>query len=645
MSIKKTIIVTVAIAASVAMVAPMFASATTVSDLMAEIALLQTQLNGLTGTTTATTTAGTGACAGVTFTRNLVVGSVGQDVKCLQQMLLVTPMSGYFGPITLAAVRDYQQDKGFTPANQVGPMTRAALNATLAAGSTTTTSGLPAGCTTTAGFSPTTGVACSTVTTTTTTTTTPGAIGFITIPSLAASPASNANVTATSNVPVLGLDVQAIGNSVMNVTSAQVQLTDTKNGTAEHPATTIRELYVYDGSTLLGSYPVNTNTVNKDSSNVYYIILSGFNFVIPANTTKTLTINADFAPALETSRVLTFGLYATNNSSLGATDGSGVNRTATIGSTRQYTITYATVGTSTLTVTADTATPISTSINVNATSGTSQDVPMLLVDAKSATGASIITNLKFTVTGDNTGVAKMNDISLWDGSTLLGSQSLSSAVSGATATFTNLSIPVAQDATKQLTVKAGFASGVTNSTLGVTVAIANPSLDVTYTTPNLSSLLATTSTAVTSNAMYLLNGKSADLTFMSATSTYSYNTTTPSLSYTTGVITFKAHANGGTMLALTNATASQKVFVNYNGNSLATGNVSVDFAPVGGTDGSAISDGGDAIVTVTMTVPRSLSGTGFINFSIPEIDWTVGAVAVNQTWGLSSYKTPYANVQ
>ena len=265
---------------------------------------------------------------------------------------------------------------------------------------------------------------------------------------------------------------------------------------------------------------------------------------------------------------------------------------------------------------------------------------MLLVDAKSTTGASTITNLKFTVTGDASGITSMNDISLWDGSTLLGSQALTAGV----ATFTNLSIPVAQDATKQLTVKAGFAAGVTNSTTGVRVAIATPSTDVTYTTPNLSTGTMASS-AVTGNYMFLLDGKSADLTFMSATSTYSYNTTTPSLSYTTGVITFKAHANGGTMLALTNATSATKVLVNWNSTSLATSNVSVDFAPVGGTDGNAISDGGDAIVTVTVTVPRSTSGTGFVNFSIPEIDWTVGGTAIAQTWGLSSYKTPYANVQ
>lgn len=139
MSIRKTIIVTAAIVSAVAMVAPTFAGAITISDLMAQIAALQAQLQTLQGGTTVTT--GTGLCAGVTFTRNLTVGSTGSDVKCLQQMLSVTPTSGYFGPITLAAVRAYQTAHGLTPANQAGPMTRALLNAAL--GGTPGTPGTP----------------------------------------------------------------------------------------------------------------------------------------------------------------------------------------------------------------------------------------------------------------------------------------------------------------------------------------------------------------------------------------------------------------------------------------------------------------------------------------------------------------------
>ncbi len=127
MSIKRTIIATAAIVTSVAMVAPSFAGAVTVQELMAQIAALQAQLMSMSGASTTPA-----ACVGVTFTRNLTVGSTGNDVKCLQALLNVTPQSGYFGPLTLGAVRSYQASKGYVPANQVGPLTRASLNAQLA---------------------------------------------------------------------------------------------------------------------------------------------------------------------------------------------------------------------------------------------------------------------------------------------------------------------------------------------------------------------------------------------------------------------------------------------------------------------------------------------------------------------------------
>jgi hypothetical protein len=632
MSIKRTIITAIVALTLVAVVAPAAASAATVQDLMAQIAALQNQLTGLSGTTSTAS----GACVGVTFSRNLTVGSTGSDVSCLQQILSVTPQSGYFGPKTLAAAKAYQVSKGFTPANQVGPMTRAALNA---------------GLTTTTGTTGTTG-------TTTTGISTPGATGYLTATGLSATPASNASITATSNIPVLGVDVRAVGSDMV-VSSAEVQLTVIKNAASqEYPATFIRNLYVYDGSTLLGTFPVNSSTVlqSSSSSSVYYMILSGFRFVAPVNTTKSLLITADFTPGLETSRALTINLY---DQGLRAVDGSGafsssttLAGTATVsGATvtpptyyRQQTVTYATVGTSTLSVALSTSTPISSTINVNHTSGTT-NVPMFVVNAHSITGASTITSMKFTVQGDNGNIAKVNALKLYDGSTLLGSQSLSSAISGAYATFSNLSVPVAQDAYKALTVKADFAAAVATDTNGVLVAIANPSTDVAYQTPNLVSTNPTSTTAVTGNYQHVFDGVSPDLSFTSATSSYTYNTTTPSLSYSTGVITFRVHANGGTVKALTNSTSNMKVIAKYNSTVLATSAVNVDFAPVGGTDNSDLQDGGDAVVTVTLTVPRSTSSTGFVNFSVSEIDWTVGTTTINQTWGLGDYKTPYVNVQ
>ncbi len=570
-------------------------------------------------------------------------------------------VTGTFGAHTLAGVKAFQTKYGITASGNVGPLTRAQL--TIAEG--TVTPATPAAtlcpngntiassCTLAPNAQAQTalcpnGNTLSSNCTTGSVSTATGTTGFISLADIAATPASNANVTQTSNVPVLGLDLKAIGSN-MTVNSAKVQLAVTRidTGATQYPSTVVENLYVYDGSTLLGTFPVNSSTIVTDNSvspNVYYVILSGFNFQIPGNTTKTLTINADFVPSLDTSRALVVGLYPSD--SIRATDASGAYSSVNgVANERNYTITYSTVATSTLTVAQDTATTLSSSVNVNATSGTN-NVPALVFDAKSTTGASNITNLKFTVTGDNAAVAKTTAVELFDGSTLIGSQSLSSQASGATASFNNLNIAVAQDATKVLTAEVNVGSGVTNGT-GIIVSIANPATDVTYQQPNMSSVNSASS-AVTGNEQYFFNGATADLSFQNASSVYTYNSQTPSLSYTSGVITFNAKADGGTLTALTNGTI--EVSANYGGSShiVSSSNVNVDFAPIGGTDNANLSDGGTAVVTVNVTLPRSTSGTGFINFYIDKVTWTIGSqsgpITTQQTW-LNNYKTPFANVQ
>jgi hypothetical protein len=78
---------------------------------------------GITGTTPAGTT------SGYNFAKDLTVGSKGADVTALQNVIGVSPATGYFGAITKAAVIQYQLAKGITPAaGYVGAKTRAVLN-------------------------------------------------------------------------------------------------------------------------------------------------------------------------------------------------------------------------------------------------------------------------------------------------------------------------------------------------------------------------------------------------------------------------------------------------------------------------------------------------------------------------------------
>ena len=152
MSIKRTFIATIAALALVATIAPVQANAATVEELMAQLTALQAQLAALQGTSGSTGTSSYSACAGVTFSRYLTVGSTGSDVKCLQQVLngtgyrVATTGAGspgnetsYFGSLTLAAARAWQTAQGWVAANQIGPKSIALLNSIVAGSSTGST--------------------------------------------------------------------------------------------------------------------------------------------------------------------------------------------------------------------------------------------------------------------------------------------------------------------------------------------------------------------------------------------------------------------------------------------------------------------------------------------------------------------------
>jgi len=129
-------------------------------------------------------------------------------------------------------------------------------------------------------------------------------------------------------------------------------------------------------------------------------------------------------------------------------------------------------------------------------------------------------------------------------------------------------------------------------------------------------------------------GETATFLLVSATSTYSYNATTPSLSYTTGVITLKVHSDGGTT---TKPTAEDFTVNAYN-----NGNIigAVDSKAVTVTPDTNIPDGSDATITINLSETRASSGTGFINFGVAGINWAVGSSSASQTWGLDTFKTP-----
>jgi DNA-binding protein YbaB len=321
MSIKRTIITAlVATATLVAVVAPMAASAQTMTaeQLMAEMAQLQAQLaqlQGTTSTSTTTTTSGNvpAACAGVTFTRNLTVGSTGQVVKCLQTILNANGFqvsatgagspgseTSYFGPATLRAVKTWQAAVGFVPANQIGPMSRAKLNAMLSGSTTTTTTGnLPQGCTSTSGWSPTTGQLCSGTTTTTTTTTTTNPTnptGPVSAAVSSDTPAASSIVNGQASADLLHVNFTGSGT----VTSVTLN----RSGISDQNALT--NVYLYDG---------NIRITDGYSFNVSgQLVINGL--AIAVNGSHVISVRADVAtataPITESSIAVTMTSYSSS---------------------------------------------------------------------------------------------------------------------------------------------------------------------------------------------------------------------------------------------------------------------------------------------------------------------------------------------
>lgn len=82
--------------------------------------------------------------ASAALTRQLEVGMRGSDVSELQTFLATDPsvypqglVTGYFGPLTRAAVMNFQAKNGISSVGRVGPITLAAISSKMGSGGTT----------------------------------------------------------------------------------------------------------------------------------------------------------------------------------------------------------------------------------------------------------------------------------------------------------------------------------------------------------------------------------------------------------------------------------------------------------------------------------------------------------------------------
>lgn len=590
---------------------------------------------------------------------NLTVGSTGADVSTLQTWLInngydipaITSGAankGYFGSQTKAAVSAYQSRVGLPAYGFFGPLTRDRI----AQGTSSTVGGgtaCPAGytcapstpivvacpvgftCTPVGGGTPTTG--------TTAGITTPGAEGLITT-KLASTPISDANIRDYLDVPAYGIEVKAQGSDMI-VDRVLLQIGVTVSAAASNPATFVTKLSAYDGSTLLKTWDLGAGDFNRDSSDRYYVVASGIRFVVPKDTSKTLTFKLSTVGVSsdQAARVVTVQGYAGNSQNVRAIDGAGLSSyTDMSGSANTRTQTFNASGTSSLTVTLDSgATPKSTNNKVSTTDGI-KGLTTQVFNVKSETGTSIIRKIYTAVYATST-AGLPSTLYLYDGSTLVSSVSAPTTV-GAQAGFTDLTVSIPKDTTKQFTIKADFASTVSGQAASTSIPVSGIQFEDPSGTLSSSSIPAS---ILASNDQYLYNA-APKWVLSSKDSAVSAGVLSVSSSSVSGTIKLVATAVGGSMTKpvagdFTTVFASSTQTTYSAANSVTGGNKSITVEPSDATVG----EGGTYTVTITDTVYSNDSEIGSsqpLFMAISEIDSVVGSVTItNQTWGLTDFYT------
>ncbi len=585
------------------------------------------------------------------FYTNLTVGSTGADVVALQSFLeskgfLTMPAGtskGYFGGLTKSALASFQSAKGIAPAvGFFGPVTRAAVNAD-AGTVVTTTPGCPAG----AAFNYMTGAPCSSVPSTPVAGCTAGAMfNFLTgapcsttsTPSTSSaegtldvkqsgSPANNANIQTSMDVPVYGLNLKATISDV-TVDRIDLKVAVTLSSANENPATLINAITLKDGSTTLKTWNVSSADFIKDTNNstIYYVRLSGLGFVVPRDVTKNLIFSVNTNSGIDSDRVLVVSGYGAN--SLRAISGNNVTSYYDLSSLSR-THTFKKPGTSSLTVSSDGNVVDSNNYRVSSTDGIS-GVTIGSFNVKSETGDSLVTDVLIQVGNSMTAPST---VYLYDGSTLLDSRSVSSTASTSQLTFSNLKVNVPKDVTKTITIKVDMPS----STVSGSIASSSASTTVTYEKPNGSSATVTT-TATTVNPAYFYSA-APRITFVSGTATDVRSEVTGTTTEVVGKFVFKVKPEGASMTAFAADGSDFAIATSTTGTSLTTSKV-VTVTP----NNSTYSEN----VEYTVTLDVRLANTGFAASQlaalyIKSIAWNLGT-AVTQTWGLDDFKTNVVSI-
>jgi len=654
---------------AISMVAPAADAATLeeqIAELLAKIVSLEAQIAGQ------TIPAATAVC----FDADLQQGMTSDSVKDLQIKLGVTPTSGYFGPITLAAVKTFQTSNGIINTGYVGPLTRGALNAlyctavvpstTYPAGCTSAvgfspTTGLPCsevttlpeGCTSTAGFSPTTGLSCAGTTTTTVAAPSYGSLSVVSYP------VSNPQTTlygANTYETVAG-QYKATGS---DIAVKKVGVKISSSAATAFPWQAFSTVSVWDGATMLAELPVTSaNAIENTFAQIYTFNLSGFNWVIPNGTQKVLTVKVTTVPSAvsaATGVTWTVSLLA----DVVSTDTAGVTYSTVSGSAiTTGALTLSAAQSSSVTVTASTDNPLAGNV-IASTSATSKvDVLKFNVKVENVNATFNSGTIKVATDGIKVANSYVTSLELWDGSTLVAAAAPSGwAGNIGTSTWSNFALPISAGTTKTLTVKAVLAqlpSTYTNDGTGLLNINTGPSLSGIDTNSNV---VTAAGTGVTGASQYPFLSAPV-FTYASSSVLVKNSSDTKINDIGDTAITFTVTANGVDNIYIPQ---SSNTSVTFGMNDTLTGPAShvaststtwtCNSPAVSDTSQEAnkylweISSGSSANCTFSTYVNNSIasSTSGYFAVALGQAKWVTVSTSttgsfITQTWGLTNVKT------